>query len=180
MCYNRLSVFSTLAAVVLAAGLVTPVVLPWDDVRVKHAWNSIPDDWETLGPPPANTTIDLHVALKPRNENALIDALYEVSSPGHPKKVLSNTPQRTVYLRVLLIDLQIWGLPFQAGGRQSCRASPGHDRSCLLMDFTPRPSVLLSLNDARRKLVEAHRRARVTSQPTPQCIVPALPGIRDE
>ncbi|KAH8978153.1 subtilisin-like protein [Lactarius akahatsu] len=38
-----------------------------------------------MGHPPADTTIDLHIALKAKNENALIDALIEVSSPGHPK-----------------------------------------------------------------------------------------------
>ncbi|KAH9056347.1 subtilisin-like protein [Lactarius vividus] len=58
----------------------------WDDVKAKHAWNSVPDNWKTLGHPPAGTTIDLHIALKAQNENALIDALYQVSSPGHPKQ----------------------------------------------------------------------------------------------
>ncbi|KAH9031404.1 subtilisin-like protein [Lactarius deliciosus] len=38
-----------------------------------------------MGHPSADTTIDLHIALKAKNENALIDALIEVSSPGHPK-----------------------------------------------------------------------------------------------
>ena len=36
---------------------------------------------------PANTTIDLYVALKPYCENALTDMLYEVSVSGHPKHV---------------------------------------------------------------------------------------------
>ena len=103
MCSNRVSVLSILATMVLATGLATPVAPPWDDVRVKHAWNTVPAEWESLGPPPTSTTIDLHVALKPHNENALIEALYDVSTPGHPKKVPSNTPQRTMYLHVLLI-----------------------------------------------------------------------------
>ncbi|KAH9167160.1 subtilisin-like protein [Lactarius sanguifluus] len=58
----------------------------WDDVQVKHTWNSIPENWLNLGHPPADATIDLHIALKAKNENALIDALIEVSSPGHPKQ----------------------------------------------------------------------------------------------
>ncbi|KAH9035434.1 subtilisin-like protein [Lactarius hengduanensis] len=56
----------------------------WDDVKAKHTWNSVPESWQNLGHPPAGTTIDLHIALKAKNENALIDALYQVSSPGHP------------------------------------------------------------------------------------------------
>ncbi|KAF8267936.1 peptidase S8/S53 domain-containing protein [Lactarius quietus] len=57
----------------------------WDDIRVKHTWNTVPSNWEILGPPPSNTTIDLHIGLLPQSENALIDALYEVSTPGHSK-----------------------------------------------------------------------------------------------
>ncbi|KAH8993828.1 subtilisin-like protein [Lactarius hatsudake] len=57
----------------------------WDDVKVKHTWNSVPENWQILGHPPTGTTIDLHIALKAKNENALIDALYQVSSPGHSK-----------------------------------------------------------------------------------------------
>jgi hypothetical protein len=44
----------------------------WNDVRVKHAWNIVPANWESLGPPLANTTIDLRVVLKPQRQNALI------------------------------------------------------------------------------------------------------------
>ena len=97
MCHNWWPVLSTLATMVFTVSLATPVAPHWDDVRVKHAWNIIPADWESLGPPPAGTTIDLHVALKPRNENALIDAVYEVSTPGHPKKVFSNNLYCTTY-----------------------------------------------------------------------------------
>jgi tripeptidyl-peptidase-1 len=42
-----------------------------------------------LGHPPDGATIDLHIALKPDRETALIDALQEVSQPRHPKHVLS-------------------------------------------------------------------------------------------
>ncbi|KAI0284759.1 subtilisin-like protein [Russula brevipes] len=57
----------------------------WGDLRVKHAWDYVPAKWECLDSPPVSTTIDLHLALKPGKENALIDALYEVSDPDHPR-----------------------------------------------------------------------------------------------
>ncbi|KAH9054785.1 Pro-kumamolisin, activation domain-containing protein [Lactarius vividus] len=60
---------------------------PWADVRVKHAWRSVPGNWETLGCPSAGTTIDLYIALNPHQEDALIDALYQVSDPKHPRHV---------------------------------------------------------------------------------------------
>jgi tripeptidyl-peptidase-1 len=80
----HISVLSVLTVLPLA-GLATSLASSWDDVRVMHAWEAVPDNWESLGPPHSNTTIDLFVALKAHNENALIDALYEVSPPGHPK-----------------------------------------------------------------------------------------------
>ncbi len=92
---HQLSVLSVLAAAPLA-NFATPLAQPWDDLRVKHTWNAVPHNWETLGHPPAGTTIDLHLALKPHHENALVDALYDVSAPRSPKYVLSNTPQRTI------------------------------------------------------------------------------------
>ncbi|KAH8990963.1 subtilisin-like protein [Lactarius akahatsu] len=57
----------------------------WDDVKAKHTWNSVPENWENLGHPPAGTTIEIHIGLRAKNENALIDALYQVRSPGRPK-----------------------------------------------------------------------------------------------
>jgi tripeptidyl-peptidase-1 len=79
------SVLFVLAAAPL--GLATPLSPRWDDIRVKHLWGSIPDKWECQGHPPAGTTIDLRIALKPHREFALIDALHEVSDPSHPKYV---------------------------------------------------------------------------------------------
>ena len=73
------------------SNLATPFASRWEDVHVKHQWDSVPVNWTNLGHPPADTTIDLHIALKAQNENALIDALYEVSSPDYPKCVLSTT-----------------------------------------------------------------------------------------
>ncbi|KAH8985670.1 subtilisin-like protein [Lactarius akahatsu] len=54
-------------------------------MHIKHSWNAVPNNWVSLGRPPSGTTIDLYIALKPHRENALINALYEVSEPGHPR-----------------------------------------------------------------------------------------------
>ncbi|KAH9003213.1 subtilisin-like protein [Lactarius hatsudake] len=91
MHYHLLSVLFALAAVILGC-LATP---RWDDLRVKHAWKAVPENWEYLGLPPASSVINLHIALKPHRENALIEALFEVSSPGHSKHVLPTTPLPT-------------------------------------------------------------------------------------
>jgi hypothetical protein len=91
MRYYLFSVLSVLAAGFLAV-LTTPVAPGWDIMHVKHAWSSVPMNWKSLGPPPAGTTIDLHIFLKPHHEDALTDALYEVSTPEHPKCVLFTTP----------------------------------------------------------------------------------------
>ncbi|KAH9170348.1 subtilisin-like protein [Lactarius sanguifluus] len=84
MRFHPLSVLSVLAFGLLG-GPATPFASHWDDFRPKHTWNSVPENWQNLGHPPVDTTIDLHIALKAKNENALIDALIEVSSPGHPR-----------------------------------------------------------------------------------------------
>ncbi|KAH8981843.1 subtilisin-like protein [Lactarius hatsudake] len=91
MRYHWLYALSFLTATPLA-DFATPLT-PWGDVRVKHAWSSVPANWETLGCPSAGTTIDLYIALSPHHENALIDALYEVSDPRHPRHVhLATAP----------------------------------------------------------------------------------------
>jgi len=115
MRYHRLSVISVLTVVPLAC-LATPLAQPWANMRVKHAWNAVPANWESLGPPPLDTTIDLYVSLKPQDENALIDALYAVSTPSHPKYVLSNTTPRTMHL-CTAAPLQIWRTSVRGGGR---------------------------------------------------------------
>ncbi|KAI9451808.1 subtilisin-like protein [Lactarius psammicola] len=83
MRYHQFSVLSVLAAAPLA-NFATHLAPPWDNIRVKHTWNDVPPNWEALGHPPAGTTIDLHLALRPHHENALIDALYRVSDPESP------------------------------------------------------------------------------------------------
>ncbi|KAI9436568.1 Pro-kumamolisin, activation domain-containing protein [Lactarius indigo] len=84
MRYHQLSLLYVLAVGPLA-NFARSLAPPWDDIRVKHTWDSVPLNWETLGPPPAGTTIDLHISLKAHHENGLIDALYEVSDPRSPK-----------------------------------------------------------------------------------------------
>ncbi|KAI9448785.1 subtilisin-like protein [Lactarius psammicola] len=65
--------------------LATSLASLWDHKRVKHTWDVVPENWESLGPPLAGTTIDLCIALKPHRKNALIDALYEVSTPNRSR-----------------------------------------------------------------------------------------------
>ncbi|KAI9453247.1 subtilisin-like protein [Lactarius psammicola] len=96
-----LSVFFVLAAPL--ANLAKTLAPPWGDIRVKHSWNAVPHSWETLGHPPAGTTINLHIALKPHHGNALTDALHKVSDPKSPEHVLSNTLLRTAYSHVPLL-----------------------------------------------------------------------------
>ncbi|KAF8264373.1 subtilisin-like protein [Lactarius quietus] len=81
-CYRWLSV---LVAAPIGYIVAEPLASHWNEMRPKHAWNDVPANWENLGLPPAGTTIDLHIALKAHRENALIEALYEVSDPSHPK-----------------------------------------------------------------------------------------------
>ena len=89
MRYLLISVVFALAAEPLLSLAKPPS--RWEDMHTMHFWNVVPADWQFLGHPPTNTTIDLYVALKPYHENALINALYEVSVPGHPKHVLYHS-----------------------------------------------------------------------------------------
>ena len=86
MHHLRLSVLSVLSAVLLS-GPTAPLRVPSPphDMIVKHKWDHIPDNWLSLGLPTDDTTIDLYIALQPEHKNALTDAIYEVSQPGHPK-----------------------------------------------------------------------------------------------
>ncbi|KAH9005637.1 hypothetical protein EDB86DRAFT_3240126 [Lactarius hatsudake] len=65
-CISVLSVFATS----LLGGLAKPLSPPWDNMHIKHSWNAVPRNWESLGHPPSGTTIDLYIALKPQRENA--------------------------------------------------------------------------------------------------------------
>ena len=93
MCHLRLSVLSVLATALLCGSALTlRVPPPRDDMVVKHKWDVIPGNWISLGPPPPETTIDLHIALQPNQKDALTDVLLQVSQPGHPKQVFFTTP----------------------------------------------------------------------------------------
>ena len=96
MRYHPISLLSliSIAAVPLAYH-AKPTSRQWNYIYTKHSWNTVPENWEILGHPPAGTTINLYITLKPERETALVDAIYEVSDPGHPKHVLSNTPSLT-------------------------------------------------------------------------------------
>ena len=93
MRYLTLSVLLVLSAALLV-GPAVPLRVPstQGEMVVKHKWDVIPDNWLSLGPPPDDSTIELHIALQPSQKNALIDVLYEVSQPGYPKKVFLTTP----------------------------------------------------------------------------------------
>ncbi|KAH9162473.1 peptidase S8/S53 domain-containing protein [Lactarius sanguifluus] len=84
MHYHCISVLFVIVLVLLGS-LAKSLSPPWDDMHIKHSWNAVPKNWETLGHPPSGTTIDLHIALRPQRENAVIDALHEVTEPGHPR-----------------------------------------------------------------------------------------------
>ena len=115
--HHLLSVLSILAAARPLGDPAIRLAPRWDDKRVKHAWDAVPVAWESLGPPPAGITIDLSIALKPHDENGLIDALYKVSSPGHPRHVLSDIPLRTHLLKCAAALLQIWCTSVKGAGR---------------------------------------------------------------
>ena len=100
-----------LAAVPLTAH-ATPIAL-WDDMQVKHSWNDVPADWESLGHSSAGTTIDIDIALKSDRETAVIDALSEISNPEHPKHVLpATTPLAPSLTRAASLH-QISSISFQ-------------------------------------------------------------------
>lgn len=114
MRYPRPSVLSVLAAAPLG-GLATPLATLWDDISVRHTVNATLANWEALGVSPAGTTIDLYIALKAQHESALTDALYEVSTPGHPKYVYAALPL-TPALTCATSPFQIWLIPVQGAG----------------------------------------------------------------
>ena len=105
MSYHGPFVLSFLIALLLTDFVTTTV--HWDEMWVKHTWNAVPANWESLGDPPAGAIIDLHMALKPNRERALIKALSEVSNPRHPRHVHLTTPSLTALfdLRCSLSDM---------------------------------------------------------------------------
>ena len=96
MRHPQLSILGVLLSAPLH-NIAKPLAQNWDHIRVKHTWNNVPPNWESLGLPPAGTTIDLNIVLKSQNENALIDALYDVSNPGSSRHVIFETLPVTMY-----------------------------------------------------------------------------------
>ncbi|KAH9165488.1 subtilisin-like protein [Lactarius sanguifluus] len=93
MRYHLISALSVLAAICLLGSLAKPFLPHWDDMRIKHSWNAVPENWESPGNPLGGTTIDLYVALKVQRENALIDTLYQEQLAD-----LVSPPPRTLEL----------------------------------------------------------------------------------
>ncbi|KAH9175112.1 subtilisin-like protein [Lactarius sanguifluus] len=83
---HALAMLATLSAPLLC-GCATPLASPWDGMKVKHAWGAVPKNWESLGHPSNETMIEFYLALKSHREDALVEALYEVSDPEHSRYV---------------------------------------------------------------------------------------------
>ncbi|KAF8265081.1 peptidase S8/S53 domain-containing protein [Lactarius quietus] len=82
--------------------LATVLASPWNDTYVQHRWDVAPGNWELIGPPDVGSTIDLRIALKPHREHALVEALYDVSSPGHPKHVFHHSSMNALIVTTCL------------------------------------------------------------------------------
>ena len=93
---------STLSFLIVLISNVMTAAVHWDEVLVKHTWNTIPANWESLGNATAASVINLYIALKPDRESALIDALFEVSNPENPKQVHLALFHPCLYLHVSL------------------------------------------------------------------------------
>ncbi|KAH8997753.1 subtilisin-like protein [Lactarius hatsudake] len=74
MRHHLIPVLSLIAAILLGS-LAKPFSPRWDNMRIKHSWNAVPENWECLGNPLSGITIDLYV-----------------SDPNHPRRVFSATP----------------------------------------------------------------------------------------
>ena len=69
----------------LRAVIATPFVKRWDDFNLKHGWVEIPKGWVEHGDAPADHTIDLRIGLRQDRFDELVDHLYQVSDPAHPR-----------------------------------------------------------------------------------------------
>ncbi|KAH9041950.1 hypothetical protein EDB84DRAFT_1436504 [Lactarius hengduanensis] len=99
-----LSVLATLSAPLLG-GCATPLVSPWDRMKVKHAWGAVPKNWESLGHPSNETTIEFYLALKSHRGDALVEALYEISDPEHSRYVYKHVETNDTVLRTISYSL---------------------------------------------------------------------------
>ncbi|KAH9024565.1 hypothetical protein EDB85DRAFT_2150397 [Lactarius pseudohatsudake] len=99
-----LSVLATLSAPLLG-GCATPLVSPWDGMKVKHAWGAVPKNWESLGHPSNETTIEFYLALKSHRGDALVEALYEISDPEHSRYVYKHVETNDTVFRTISYSL---------------------------------------------------------------------------
>jgi tripeptidyl-peptidase-1 len=163
MLHYRLSVLSGLAAVPLIC-LATPLASRWGDMRLKHTWHAVPENWGSLGPPLPGTMIDLRIALKPHHENALIDTLYEVSTPNHPRHVSASLPCARISSRESLLWCR-YGMHLSREEVADIVA-PHPDTLKLVKSWLPRlrRALLFLLIDTRRQLAKGLFCPRVSSQ----------------
>ena len=177
MWYHWLFVQSFLVTVLLTNSVT--VAIHWDEMWVKHTWNDIPANWESLGDPATGAMIDLHVALVPDQESALVDALSEISDPKHPRHVYLATPLLAPIF-MFSAPFQIWCISYKGTSCRACQPALRHgcSRSCLAC--TPRHTTFLHLSYTRWLLANCHGRARITGQPTPWRIISTLPEFADE
>ncbi|KAH9026300.1 peptidase S8/S53 domain-containing protein [Lactarius deliciosus] len=135
--YHCISVLSVLATSHLG-GLAKRLSLPWDDMRIKHSWNAVPKNWVAMGPPPPGLTIDLYIAVKPRRENALVDTLYEVSQPGHPRyRVYLTKEQVADLVAPRPQSLELVNSWLEHHGISSSSVSMTHGGNTLMLEAVP-------------------------------------------
>ena len=109
-----LFVLFVLAAVPLT-DVATPVI-PWNDMKIKHTWNAIPVNWETLSHPSTGSTIHLHIVLETHRENAFSDTVPVISDLIHSRHVLLTIPPPAPLLTCAAAPFQISGIPFKGTG----------------------------------------------------------------
>jgi hypothetical protein len=145
--------FSVLSVITFATiSLAKPIAPRWDDMKVKHSWDTIPNKWEHHGHPPDGVTIDLRIALKPHRENALVEALYEVSDPKHPKCVPSRRIPVRIYShsRAYRLSSQIRCAIIQGAGRRTRRSPSRYNRTRRRLAGAPRCACLFGFSHAWR------------------------------
>ena len=108
MSYDWISTLSFLIAVLLADFAMAAI--QWDDMRVMHTWDSVPENWESLGNTTDGARINLHIVLQPGRESAIIDTLLEVSDPNHPRHVLATPTLAPLF--TCAAPFQIWSISF--------------------------------------------------------------------
>ena len=112
LCHWLFSLFFLITVLLVDfATHVATTAIHWDEMLVKNTWNTVPANWESFGNTTAGSMVNLHIALKPDREGALIDTLYEVSDPENPRQSLITTPPLTPLL-TCVAPFQIWRISF--------------------------------------------------------------------